>query len=120
MCCLSGAGSEELPDAVDRWGDVLEEGERVGLEGHWCKGVAASVEHFLGKALTHDHGLGMEVEEHGVGFPTSNKFDGVGVNACTEEGCAPPPGRMERALMSFGGNSGDGHRHGPLLSGGRW
>ena len=57
-----GAGGEELTEGGDHWRDVLREGEWVGVEGHGSKGVAASIEHALGEAPTHDQGLGAEVE----------------------------------------------------------
>jgi hypothetical protein len=76
-------------DICDRLRDVLREGKGAGVEGHGREGVAASIERALGEVSTHDQDLGSEVEEHGVGFPTSDELDGISVDASAEEGSAP-------------------------------
>ena len=70
-------GAEEGTDVCDVLRDVVRKGEGVGFEGHGCEGVAAVVQHALGKLLANDEDLGPQVEEHGVGLPPADEFDGV-------------------------------------------
>mmetsp|Transcript_10441 Transcript_10441/g.23050 ORF Transcript_10441/g.23050 Transcript_10441/m.23050 type:complete len:137 (-) Transcript_10441:303-713(-) len=42
-------------------------------------------DHGSGQALCDGKGLGMEITEHGVGAPTTNEFDSVGVDASAEQ-----------------------------------
>ena len=83
-------GSDELPDVVNSRGDLCGKGAQVGLEDQRHKGVAAGIEHALGELLADDQCLGVEAEKHGVGFPTTNKFDGVGINVGAEESGGAP------------------------------
>ena len=53
----------------------------VAFEDQGREGVGAVVQHLLGAALANDDDLGPKVEEHGVGLPASDKFDGVAVDA---------------------------------------
>ena len=78
------AGAEEGTDVCDVLRDVLRKGEGVRFEGHGHEGVAAVVQHALGKALASDEDLGPQVEEHRVGLPLSDEFDGVAVDASAE------------------------------------
>ena len=78
------AVAEEVTDVCDLLRDVFRKGEGVGFEGHGREGVAAVVQHVLGKALANDEDLGPQVEDHRVGLPTSDEFDGVAVDAGAE------------------------------------
>ena len=62
------------------------EGEREGvvLEDQGREGVGSVVQHLLGEPLANDDGLGPKVEEHGVGLPAPDEFDGVLVDARAE------------------------------------
>ena len=46
----------------------------------------AAFEHDGGKIVHNIVGLDMEVSEHGVGAPTANKLNGVGVDLAVEKG----------------------------------
>ena len=60
----------------------------VFSEGAGGEGVGAMVEHFLGKVRRVDVSLDAQVAEHGVGFPSSEEHDDVGINVGTEESCS--------------------------------
>ena len=69
---------------MDGLRDVEGKGEVVAFEDQGREGAGAVVQHLLGEALANDDDLGPKVEEHGVGLPASDEFDGVLVDARAE------------------------------------
>lgn len=60
----------------------------VFSEGAGGEGVGAMVKHFLGKVRSVDVGLDAQIAEHGIGFPSAEEHDVVGINVGAEEGCS--------------------------------
>ena len=69
------------------------------------------MEHGWGQRRDDGNGLSVQVPEHGVGAPTSNEADDVGIDLSAEHGhCAPGPetasrdvGRAEVQVRQGGG-----------------
>ena len=58
--------------------------------GHESKGTM--LEHGGSKGCNEGECLGVEVPEHGIGAPSANEADDIGVDTTTEHGhCAPCP-----------------------------
>ena len=106
MAGPSGLVSVELfvrEESSYGWGSLLR--SPTVLVGSGVKCEVAAVEHSLRVVVGVSGGLDSEVAEHGVGLPSAEELDGVGVDIGAEQGSGPAGSERARANEMRGDTS---------------